>query len=145
MVQSWLFDYKSQKIINLQNLIKYLPEYSLAEWDADGCSRVSISRSLVLRFLVWRKRNKVQTIAITATQSVDLKEKQCYFNERYLGAKRKHYMFFYLWTFTNMYIFYKSVSLFVKYYSKVLRNLCSVVFVKRIKKEIKSQQTSRTK
>jgi hypothetical protein len=66
------------------NSCKYLPEYSLAECGADGCNRFSISRSLVVRFLVWRNRNSVQTIAMTATHSVDLrwKEKMNYYSKR---------------------------------------------------------------
>lgn len=57
-------------------LCKFLPEYSLAECGADGCNRFSISRSLVVRFLVWRNKNSVQTIAMTATHSVDLREEK---------------------------------------------------------------------
>lgn len=59
-------------------LCKCLPEYSLAEFEADGCNRFSISRSLVVRFLVWRNKNSIQTIATTATHSVDLERKTCH-------------------------------------------------------------------
>lgn len=73
-VNHWSLKFPSgiQLKSNWCSLCKYLPEYSLDECRADGCNRFSISRSLVVRFLVWRNRNSVQTIATTATHSVDL-------------------------------------------------------------------------